>query len=72
MDHEDESHGRRLSTAEHLEIGCRVASGATYAAVAAVVGRSTKAIQRELARTGGLAPWDRARSCQLSPDRGPV
>jgi IS30 family transposase len=55
-------HGRRLSAAERLEIRRRVATGETHVAVAAIVGCSTKAIQRELARTGGLSPRERRRS----------
>src|SRR3970040_190590 len=55
-------HGRRLSAAERLEIRRRVATGETHVAVAAIVGCSTKAIQRELVRTGGLSPRERRRS----------
>lgn len=40
------NHGRRLSTAERLEIRHRVARGETHAAVAGAVGCSSKSIQR--------------------------
>jgi transposase, IS30 family len=62
VDRRPGDHARRLSRGERLEIRWRVAAGATHAAVAEVVGCSTKAIQREFVRTGGLAPRVRARS----------
>ena len=52
-------HGRRLTSAEHLELR-RIAAGAAHPVAAAAVGCSTKAVQRLLVRTGGLAP----RSCR--------
>ena len=50
------NYGRRLSNAERLEIRHRVARGETHAAVADVVGCSSKSIQRLFVRTGGLPP----------------
>lgn len=55
-------HGRRLSMAERLEIQQRVATGETFATVAAAVGCSTKSLQRQFVSTGGLAPRGQVRS----------
>ncbi len=55
-------HGRRLSAAERLELRHRVATGETFAAVAAALGCSTKSIQRYFVGTGGLAPRGPVRS----------
>jgi IS30 family transposase len=48
--------------AERREIQQRVATGETFAAVAAAVGCSTKSIQRHFVGTGGLAPRVQVRS----------
>lgn len=55
-------HARRLSAAERMEIQHGVATGETFAAVAAAVGCSTKSIQRHFVGTGGLAPRVLVRS----------
>ena len=55
-------HGRRLGHADHAESQRRVSEGETFASAAAAVGCSTKAIQRFMARTGGMRPRARARS----------
>ena len=46
--------GRRLSDAERVEIGARIAGGETHWETAEAVGYSTKSVQRFLATTGGL------------------
>lgn len=48
--------GRHLSPAERLEIRHRVASGETFAAVAAAVGCCRKSVQRLMADAGGFPP----------------
>ncbi len=60
--HRPGDHGRRLSAEERMEILQRVATGATFATVAAAIGCSTKSIQRLMGRTGGLAPRVQPRS----------
>ncbi|MGH2445376.1 MAG: IS30 family transposase [Candidatus Limnocylindria bacterium] len=55
-------HGRRLTSADRLEIRRRVASGERFATAAAAVGCSTKSVQRLLVRTGGMPPRRRPRS----------
>lgn len=56
--------GTQLSFREHEEIRRRVANGETFASAAAVIGCSTKSIQRVMNRSGGLKPdaVPRARS----------
>ena len=48
--------GRRLTSADRLELRRRVAGGEKFETAAAAVGCSTKSVQRLLARTGGLPP----------------
>lgn len=55
-------HGRRLTSADRLEIQRRVRAGEEFAAAALAVGCSAKSVQRLLNATGGLAPRTRARS----------
>jgi len=54
-------HGRRLTSADRLEIQRRVRGGEAFAVAAQAVGCSPKSVQRLLNRTGGLAPRPRAR-----------
>ena len=54
--------GRRLTSAQRLEVRQRIASGESHRVVAAAVGFSTKAVQRLLIRTGGLPPRLTSRS----------
>jgi len=55
-------HGRRLTSADRLEIQRRVRAGEEFAAAALAVGCSAKSVQRLLNATGGLGPRTRARS----------
>src|SRR6266849_615209 len=52
----------RLSSAERLEIQCRVRAGATHAAAATAVGCSAESVQRLFLKTGGLKGRSRPRS----------
>ena len=62
------NYGRRLTSAEYLELRQHIAAGETHASAAAAVGCSTQTVKFLLARTGGLAPRVRPRSpLRLSP-----
>lgn len=55
-------HERRLSPRERSEIPARIAAGETRWEAAEAVECSTKAVQRLLAKTGGLPSRTRPRS----------
>ncbi len=59
---EVEARGPQLTNVQYLELRRRIAAGETHPAAAAAVGCSTKAVQRLLRRTGGLAPRTEPRS----------
>ncbi len=59
------SNARRLSQADRAEIERPIWGGETFAA-AAVVGCSTKSIQRFMAQTGGLKPRKQRSALRLS------
>jgi len=54
--------GRRLTSAERLEVWRLIAAGETHVSAAAAVGCSSPAVRQMLVRTGGLAPRTRPRS----------
>ena len=61
-------YGRRLTSAEYLEVRRRVAAGETHRSAAAAVGCSPQTVRLLLARTGGIAPRAKPRSpLRLSP-----
>ena len=66
--HKQGNYGRRLTSAEYLELRRLVAAGETHRSAAAAVGCSPESVRALLERTGGLAPRAKPRSLlRLSP-----